>query len=350
MNPPNALHPTSDQLAAFDRGQLAPDESAQIEQHVAQCDTCCGKLETVPDDTLLALLRASGAQPPSLAADTLDQHPDSVAIPGTAAKDVPEVPPELAAHLRYDVLELLGTGGMGTVFKAKHRLMDRLVALKVIRKSLTDRPEAVERFRQEVRAAARLSHPNIVTAYDAEQAGDVHFLVMEYVDGASLDRVIAERGQLPLAEACEYIRQAAAGLQHAFERGMVHRDIKPANLLVSGGMVSGRVVSGEQSFPISAASHHSPLTTHDSPSEDPRFWPGSFRQRKRTSRGANALGRCRWHAGLHRPRASSGRPSGGHPGGHLQFGVHPLPSARRSAAVPGRQLASQVDRTPRTDA
>src|SRR5262249_5778519 len=238
MNPPNALHPTSDQLAAFDRGQLAPDESAQIEQHVAQCDTCCGKLETVPDDTLLALLRASAAQPPVPAADTLDQHPDSVAIPGTAAKDAPEVPPELAAHPRYHILELLGAGGMGAVFKAKHRLMDRLVALKVIRKSLTDRAEAVERFRQEVKAAARLSHPNIVAAYAAEQAGDVHFLVMEYVDGASLDRIIAERGRLPLAEACEYIRQAAAGLQHAFERGMVHRDIKPANLLRASGQWS----------------------------------------------------------------------------------------------------------------
>src|SRR5262249_29436912 len=152
------------------------DESAEIEQHVAHCDTCCGKLENVPDDTLLALVRASAAQPPS-PPETLDQHPESVATPGTAAADVPDVPPELAAHPRYHILELLGAGGMGAVFKAKHRLMDRLVALKVIRKSLTDRPEAVERFRQEVKAAARLTHPNIVTAYDAEQAGDVHFLV-----------------------------------------------------------------------------------------------------------------------------------------------------------------------------
>src|SRR5262249_3247528 len=91
----------------------------------------------------------------------------------------------------------------------------------------------VERFRREVRAAARLSHPNIVTAHDADQAGDTHFLVMEYVAGTSLDRELRRRGPFPVAEACDLIRQAALGLQHAHERGMVHRDVKPANLLLT---------------------------------------------------------------------------------------------------------------------
>src|SRR5262249_36597550 len=91
----------------------------------------------------------------------------------------------------------------------------------------------VERFRREVKAAARLAHPNIVTAHDAEQAGDVHFLVMEFVEGVSLARLVEGRGPLPLAHACHYARQVAQGLQHACERGMVHRDIKPQNLMLT---------------------------------------------------------------------------------------------------------------------
>src|SRR5262249_28168159 len=136
-------------------------------------------------------------------------------------------------HPRYRVLEALGAGGMGVVFKVEHRLMERVVALKVISRSLTDRPELVARFRQEVKAAARLSPPHIVTGHGADQGGDLLFLVMEYVEGASLDRLVEEQGPLPVEQACDYVRQAALGLQHAFERGMVHRDIKPHNLMLT---------------------------------------------------------------------------------------------------------------------
>ena len=120
---------------------------------------------------------------------------------------------------------------MGAVLKAEHKLMGRPVAIKVINQALTNKPAMVERFRREVQAAARLAHPNIVAAHDAEQAGDTHFLVMEFVEGTDLARLAAERGRLPVAEACDYIRQAARGLQHAHERGMVHRDVKPHNLM-----------------------------------------------------------------------------------------------------------------------
>jgi serine/threonine protein kinase len=109
------------------------------------------------------------------------------------------------------------------------------VAIKVINRAFTANAAAVERFRREVRAAARLSHPHIVTAHDAEQTGDALFLVTEYVHGISLGRLVRERGPLPIAEACDYIRQAALGLQHAHERGMVHRDIKPDNLMRGEG-------------------------------------------------------------------------------------------------------------------
>jgi len=92
---------------------------------------------------------------------------------------------------------------------------------------------AIARFRKEVEAAANLSHPHIVTAHDAEQAGDLHFLVMEFVEGTSLDRLVAKSGPLSIEQACDFIRQAASGLQHAHERGLVHRDIKPQNLIVT---------------------------------------------------------------------------------------------------------------------
>src|ERR687885_36024 len=111
--------------------------------------------------------------------------------------------------------------------------MDRLVALKIVNPHLVNRPEMVERFRREVRAAARLTHPNIVTAYDADQAGATHFLVLEYVPGVNLEKLVQDRGPLPADRACDYVRQAALGLQHAHEQGMVHRDIKPHNLMLT---------------------------------------------------------------------------------------------------------------------
>ncbi|MFN4261656.1 MAG: serine/threonine-protein kinase, partial [Gemmataceae bacterium] len=135
----------------------------------------------------------------------------------------------------YVLLEPLGEGGMGEVFKAKHRTLNRVVALKLIRKERLANATAVKRFQREVKAAAQLIHPNIVHAFDADQVGDTHFLVMEYVVGADLNALVKKHGPLPVADACDYIRQAALGLQHAHEHGMVHRDIKPHNLLVGCG-------------------------------------------------------------------------------------------------------------------
>jgi formylglycine-generating enzyme required for sulfatase activity/tRNA A-37 threonylcarbamoyl transferase component Bud32 len=134
---------------------------------------------------------------------------------------------------RYRLLRELGRGGMGVVYQARHTVMNREVVIKVISKALLDQPAALERFRREVQAAAQLAHPNIVTAHDAEQAGDTHFLVMEFVPGQSLAEVLQKKGPLPVVHACHYARQVALGLQHAFEKGMVHRDIKPQNLMLT---------------------------------------------------------------------------------------------------------------------
>src|SRR5262245_57554492 len=133
---------------------------------------------------------------------------------------------------KYKVLRPLGAGAMGQVFLCEHAVMGRLVAVKLLPSGRAGDPAAVERFHREARAVARLHHPNIVTAHDADRDGNRHFLVMEYVDGHTLDQLVKQTDPLPAARAADYIRQAALGLQHAHEHGLVHRDIKPSNLLV----------------------------------------------------------------------------------------------------------------------
>ena len=132
----------------------------------------------------------------------------------------------------YLVLDKIGQGGMGQVYKAQHRRMKRIVALKVLPSAVAKDAQTVQRFQQEVETAAKLSHANIVTAYDADQTGDTHFLVMEYVEGKDLGVVIRERGTLTVSKALDYILQAAKGLEYAHSRKVVHRDIKPSNLLL----------------------------------------------------------------------------------------------------------------------
>jgi serine/threonine-protein kinase len=134
---------------------------------------------------------------------------------------------------QYRLLDRLGRGGTGRVFKAVHRTMARVVAIKVILRGLLEDPSAIDLFNREVRAAAQLHHPNIVTAYDANEIKGTRFLVMEYVDGPSLQDLIQGRGPLPVELACELVRQAAVALQYAHEKGLVHRDVKPANLLLA---------------------------------------------------------------------------------------------------------------------
>ncbi|AMV28889.1 Serine/threonine-protein kinase PknB [Gemmata sp. SH-PL17] len=137
---------------------------------------------------------------------------------------------------KYRLLELIGAGGMGAVYLCEHTLMKRLVALKVLPVEKLEDPSNLDRFYREARAVAALDHPNIVRAYDIDQYEKLHFLVMEYVDGASLQEIIArhatEKKLFDPVRAAHYIAQAAVGMQHAHELGMVHRDIKPGNLLL----------------------------------------------------------------------------------------------------------------------
>ncbi len=230
-----ATHPSSEQLSAFALGKLESDVFDVLESHLADCETCCDAIKQMKEDTFVGLVRQMRDKVVPAGDATIATADHSGPRIEVAADSPPEIPADLAHHARYRIVDLLGTGGMGAVYKAEHRLMQRLVALKVINPKFTLSAQAVERFRREAQAAARLDHPNIVRAHDAEQAGDLHFLVMEYVPGTDLGKVLDERGPLPVAEACEYVRQAALGLQHAHESGMVHRDIKPQNLMLSGG-------------------------------------------------------------------------------------------------------------------
>src|SRR5690606_13492072 len=125
----------------------------------------------------------------------------------------------------------LGEGGMGAVYKARHTKLDKIVAIKVLPAERMKDKGAVARFEREMRAVGKLEHPNIVRAMDAGEAGGMHYLVMEYVQGVDLSQLVKQRGPLPIADACELIRQAAVGLDEAHDNGMVHRDIKPSNIM-----------------------------------------------------------------------------------------------------------------------
>ena len=132
----------------------------------------------------------------------------------------------------YVVLDSIGAGGMGQVYKAEHRVMERIVALKTLPVAATKSERAIQRFHREMKVAARLSHPNIVTAFDAGEDHGVHFLVMEHVEGIDLAHLIRKRGRLPISTALDYIIQAAKALEYAHGMKVIHRDIKPSNLLL----------------------------------------------------------------------------------------------------------------------
>jgi serine/threonine protein kinase len=132
---------------------------------------------------------------------------------------------------KYKVLERIGSGGMGTVYLCEHLSVGRKVAVKVLPTSQSDNPSALGRFYREARAAGVLDHPNLVKAHDVDQEGGLHYLVMDYVDGTSLQDIVSRFGPLSVTRACHCVRLSAQGLQAAHQAGLVHRDVKPANIL-----------------------------------------------------------------------------------------------------------------------
>jgi serine/threonine protein kinase len=219
--------PTAVTLAGFAQGKLPPAEAVAVADHLARCPACVRAVEQVSGDSFINLVQGARPSQPG------HSHTHLPARSAPTPAGVPVLPPELAAHPRYRILRELGRGGMGVVYQARQTLMNRQVVIKVVNKALLDQPGSLERFCREIEAAAKLNHPNIVTAYEAERVGDLHLLVMEFVPGQSLAELLRKKGSLPVAHACHYTRQVAQGLQHALERGLVHRDIKPANLILT---------------------------------------------------------------------------------------------------------------------
>jgi hypothetical protein len=170
-----------------------------------------------------------GAEQTLLTPPSFPSSRPSLPFSGEGLASGPQAPPVVA---NYEILDELGRGGMGIVYKARQRDNGRVVALKVLRKERLGSVDLVSRFRREALASARLQHPNIVQVHEADLEGDTPYLAMEYVPGITLQKLVEEKGPLPPGQACDFMRQTALGLQHAAEQRLVHRDIKPSNLMV----------------------------------------------------------------------------------------------------------------------
>jgi len=139
---------------------------------------------------------------------------------------------------RYELIEIIGEGGMSTVYKARDRILDRIVAVKVLKDEFSKDKGFVEKFKTEALSAASISHPNIVNIYDVGQENDVHYIVMEYVDGKTLKDIIRNQAPLKIDQAVDIAVMVCDGVHHAHEKGIIHRDIKPHNILITEqGMV-----------------------------------------------------------------------------------------------------------------
>jgi formylglycine-generating enzyme required for sulfatase activity/serine/threonine protein kinase len=227
------IHPSEDALRAFALGKLDDSTASVLMSHLDSCPDCCKVVAALSGDDFLDRLRqAHGRSSTPAPAKSLADAARAPKPPASQAP-IPNLPPALAANEQYEILRELGRGGMGVVYLAKNKLMDRLEVLKVINKALLDRPGAVERFLREIRSAAKLSHANVVAAYSAVQQGELLAFAMEYIEGQDLASLVKSRGPVPVIHACYYVQQAALGLQHAHEKQMVHRDIKPQNLILA---------------------------------------------------------------------------------------------------------------------
>jgi serine/threonine protein kinase len=233
MAGPDARHPSDSTLRSYSVGALDDRSAKQVDRHLDACAACRQRVPELSDDSFLSRVYQAGQAAARLAATEpwLGNVPgtDSTVPDGSAAT----LPPGLADHPDYQILRELGRGGMGVVYLAHNRLMGRDEVLKIISQDLLGRPGVLDRFLREIRAAAQLHHPNIVTAYTAFRCGEVIAFCMEFVEGLDLAKLVKTKGPLPVANACSYAHQAALGLQHAHELGMVHRDIKPGNLMLT---------------------------------------------------------------------------------------------------------------------
>jgi serine/threonine protein kinase len=235
MDTPSPLHPISQTLNAYGLGKLDDGSAEAVNKHLEQCPDCRKRVAELAADSFLERIRDAqmglgvSAFGQSQAGGTQNDKDTNAPVPPPADT----LPPGLADHPDYEIKAELGRGGMGVVYLAHNKLMGRDEVLKVIGRQIMERPGVLERFLREIRAVARLRHANIVTAYSAVRLGESIVFAMEYVEGLDLAKMVKAKGPLPVGHACNFVYQAALGLQHAHEEGMVHRDMKPGNLMLS---------------------------------------------------------------------------------------------------------------------
>ncbi len=320
MGPTAAVHPADPILQAYGLGKLDDASSASVSQHLESCDSCRQRVAEVSSDDFLGRLQQAKVMPDKAVSEwspSAESSADGSSGPVVPPPPADTLPPELLDHPDYEIVRELGRGGMGVVYLANNKLMGRPEVLKVVGRHLIERPGVADRFLREIRSAAMLHHANIVAAYTAMRLGQSLVLAMEYVDGLDLAAKVNDQGPLPVAHACYFIHQAALGLQHAHERGMVHRDIKPANLILAreGKKAIVKVLDFGLAKVTSEGQTDSDLT-----------------------REGQMLGT----PDLHRPRADPRRPVGRHSCRHLQSWLHFLLSAYRRTAVPRRPSLGRV--------
>ncbi|MFO0900633.1 MAG: serine/threonine-protein kinase [Pirellulales bacterium] len=251
--------PSPQRLRSFLFGQLAADDLSDMTAHLGECRLCQARLGELDDSKRDPLASAALSSPLWPRSPDAGLEPDKshflamlsqlgkkcgLDLPTSWRNSLDEPPPDPPASTpasqpvpqqlgQYQLLEVIGEGGMGIVYRVRHVVMKREQALKLLHPSRVANAPDLARFYREIEAVARLEHPHIVVGHDAQEAQGHHFLVMEFVSGLNLSQLLGALGKLPIADACELVRQAAVGLEYAHAHGLVHRDIKPSNLLLS---------------------------------------------------------------------------------------------------------------------
>ncbi len=245
----DAQCPTPQQLAEFAIGKLPAEMVEPLSDHVTKCPTCQAALDTLDhlSDKVILGIRESAARGigpedqqfyelarrmgPIGVKAAQEAEQESGSISHSVLDEEDDVMPQQLGQ--YRLLDRVGRGGMGTVYKARHPKLKRIVAIKVLPAQTMQDSQTVDRFLREMEAVGKLEHPNIVRAYDAGEADGRHFLVMEFIEGVTLSRRILSDPSISIEEACRVVRQAAIAVQYAHDHGLIHCDIKPSNLMLT---------------------------------------------------------------------------------------------------------------------
>lgn len=246
---PNSC-PSLNALARYLSGKTADNQTESIENHLVNCLQCQEQLESLSEepDSIMRMI-VDGVVPQLVASGIPDSAQSSASIPYPAAQHATSnainsdyrspsqgssVEAESVTMIRdYRLMECIGQGGMGSVYRALHVGMNRQVALKILKSERMASAEAVSRFNREIELLAKLDNPHIVRALDAGEHDGLPYFVMEFVSGIDLSQLVRRVGPLPAQEACQIVRLAATALQYAHEQKVIHRDVKPSNLMIT---------------------------------------------------------------------------------------------------------------------